>query len=119
MGIGKDRGKRWESDVAAFFGGIRKWAGPGTDVEARGRIIECKSQQDYKGLTKLVGWILQAQSYGDNWALAVRLGLRKKKLTFMVISMEEYERLTREGQNHQHDMHYAPLVDVPTGNGSV
>lgn len=102
MGIGKSRGKRWEHDVAKFFGGIRSWAGPGTDVEARGRIIECKSQQDYKGLTKLVSWIQQAQGYGDNWALAVRLGLRNQKMTFMVISMEEYERLTRQGHDNQH-----------------
>ena len=94
--LGKGRGKRWEYDVAEFFGGVRKWAGKGSDVEARGLVIECKSQQDYKGFSKLLQWIHQAQSYDkENWALAVRLGLRNKKVTFMVISMEQYERLTR------------------------
>jgi hypothetical protein len=96
MSLGKGRGAQWERDVAKIFGGVRKWAGPGVDVEARGKYIECKSQQDYAGMGKLLGWIQQAQSYGPNWALAVRLGLRNKKITFMVISVEEYEKLTKD-----------------------
>jgi hypothetical protein len=94
--IGKGRGYRWETEVAKIMGGKRMNSGPGVDVEARGRYIECKSQQDYAGMGKLLGWIQQAQSYGPNWALAVRLGLRNKKITFMVISVEEYEKLTKD-----------------------
>ena len=121
--LGKGRGKRWEYHVAEFFGGIRKWAGPGSDVEARDRIIECKSQQDYKGLTTLVKWIRQAQSYDPvNWVLAVRLGLRNNKLTFIVISMEQYEQLTRDQrtrENSEHGIHVRIDTHVPNGNGEV
>ena len=91
--LGKDRGKTWEREIAKLYGGVRTWAGPGRDVVVDDLNIECKSQQDYDGLKKLVIWIVQAMSYGPRWALAVRLGLRKHKLTFVVLPIEEHVRL--------------------------
>lgn len=96
--LAKDRGKRWETAVAKLFGGVRKWAGPGTDVEVGTTIIECKSQQDDSGLKKLVGWIEQARGYGPDWVLAVSLGMRAQKLTFAVLPIEELVRLKRVDQ---------------------
>lgn len=101
--LGKDRGKRWERDVANYFRGERKWAGPGTDVELEdlGLAIECKSQADYDGLQLLKRWVEQAESYQKRWALAMRLGLRKHKRELILIPKEEYKRLLELERTHE------------------
>lgn len=81
----KDRGRRWELEVAKRYGGVRKWAGPGTDVETPdGRVIEAKSRQDDGGLKLLVEWVEQARSYSDDWVLCIKLGLGAQALKLEV-----------------------------------
>lgn len=96
MSLQKGRAYKWEKEVADQLEGERKRAGPGIDVLARGFTIECKSKQDYEGLMLLLHWLEQAEKYHETWALAVKLGMRKKKRRLVIMDFDEFDRLTAE-----------------------
>lgn len=93
----QNRGYRWERENAERYGAERMGSGQGDDVRILiGRHLihlECKSQQDYDGLMKLLHWTDQAKSYGEKWALAIKLGLRTKRREFVVMSPELFSEL--------------------------
>lgn len=106
--LARRRGSDFEKRLAARLGGY-VWQGQDGDVEARGYRIECKHRTGLRFEDNFTfrDWIKQVAGYrakwgaAKHWCLAITGGAQSGGEIFIVLPIEEFERLTELDEDRQ------------------